>query len=279
MIRDIFIPLLRSRSDAAALDAAIALGERHQAHLSALVTIEHPMPVVSDLGYVALDVDQELLVQARQSAARLVASTRERFARTSLSTEVRSTETMLLWSEESAAMQARHADLTVLGGRDPDATGPHFALNFKSLLLQSGRPILMVPTEARLRLPLRRVVLAWRPTREATRALHDALPLLSLDTVIDVLMIDPQVGEGSHGPQPGADIAVHLARHGYQVQVLAQPSQGQSSGNAILTHLREADADLLVMGGYGHARWREAVLGGCTRTVLEGARQPVLFAH
>jgi nucleotide-binding universal stress UspA family protein len=72
---------------------------------------------------------------------------------------------------------------------------------------------------------------------------------------------------------------VHLARHGYQVQVLAQPSQGQSSGNAILTHLREADADLLVMGGYGHARWREVLLGGATRLVASHARTPVLFSH
>ena len=279
MIRDIFVPLLRNSSDEAALDAAVALAERHQAHLSALITVENPMPVVSDLGYVALDVDQELLAQARQSAAQLVAKTRERLARTALSTEVRTTETMMLWSEESAAMQARHADLTVLGGRDPGATGPQFALNFKSLLLQSGRPLLMVPPGARLNLPIRRVVLAWKPSREASRALHDALPLLSPDSEVDVLMIDPQVGEGGHGQQPGADIAVHLARHGFKVRVLSQPNQGQSAGNAILTHLREADADLLVMGGYGHARWREAVLGGCTRTVLDEAKTPVLFAH
>jgi nucleotide-binding universal stress UspA family protein len=237
------------------------------------------MPVVSDLGYVALDVDQELLAAARQSAAQLAARTRERLARSALSTEVRTTETMMLWSEESAAMQARHADLTVLGGRDPEATGPHFALNFKSLLLQSGRPLLMVPPGSRLNLPIRRAVLAWKPSREATRALHDALPLLATDSEIDVLMIDPQVGNGGHGQQPGADIAVHLARHGFKVRVMSQPNQGQSTGNAILTHVREAGADLLVMGGYGHARWREAVLGGCTRTVLDGAKLPVLFAH
>ena len=127
--------------------------------------------------------------------------------------------------------------------------------------------------------PPRRVVLAWKPAREASRALHDALPLLAQGSEIDVLMIDPQVAEGRHGEQPGADIAAHLARHGFRVNVESMPNEGLSDGENLLRHVQDVGADLLVMGGYGHARWREIVLGGATQVVLEGARSPVLLSH
>lgn len=279
MLRDLFLPLQRNGSDATALDAAVALALAQQAHLSALVTVENPLPLATEFGYVPVEVNQPLLDAARRSAEDLAARTRERLAREAIASEVRLSDSLLLWSEETAALQARHADLTVLGGPDPQATGPRFALNFKSLLLQSGRPLLLVPLGARLRLPLQKVVLAWVPTPEASRALHEALPLFAAKTQIDVLMIDPQVGEGRHGEQPGADIARHLARHGFEVRVVAQPRQGRRTGEAILAHAEAVDADLLVMGGYGHSRWREAVLGGTTRTVANTTTRPVLFSH
>jgi nucleotide-binding universal stress UspA family protein len=278
MIREIFVPLLNSGGDGVALDAAMVLAKEHDAHVCALVTLEHPMPLVSEFGYVPLEVSQRQLDAERADAEAQATRARAQLAREAVSSEVRLTETMLLWSEETTALQARHADISVLGGPDP-AQASHFALTFKSLLLQSGRPVLVVPMGATLTLPLRRVVLAWQPTREATRALHDALPLLANATEIDVLMIDPEVGEGHHGEQPGADIAQHLARHGLSVRVVAMPGQGRSDGENLLRHVQGVDADLLVMGGYGHARWREVALGGATRSVLEGARKPVLFSH
>lgn len=278
MIREIFVPLLRSGSDSTALAAAIVLAKTYSAHVSALTTLEHPMPLVTEFGYVPLEVNQRQLDEARATAEAQAANARAQLAREAVAGEVRLTDAMLLWSEETAALQARYADLSVLGGPDP-ARATRFALTFKSLLLQSGRPVLMVPKDAVLSLPPRRVVLAWKPTREASRALHDALPLLAKATEIDVLMIDPEVAEGRHGEQPGADIARHLARHDLSVRVVALPRQEHSVGENLLRHVNEVGADLLVMGGYGHARWREVMLGGTTRTVLEGARRPVLFSH
>ena len=179
MIRDIFVPLLRLASDESALDVAMALALAHDAHISALVTLEHPMPMVTELGYVPLELSQQQLDAARAAADVQAAHARVRLAREAVSSEVRMTEVMLLWSEEAAALQARHADISVLGGPDPTHATPRFALTFKSLLMQSGRPVLVVPTGATLSVPPQKVVLAWRPTREATRALHDALPLLA----------------------------------------------------------------------------------------------------
>lgn len=279
MIREIFVPLLRFDSDAAAIDAALALAKTHDAHISALVTLEHPMPLVTEFGYVPVEASQRELDEASAAAEAQAARARAHLAREAVSSEVRLTEVMMLWSEETAALHARHADISVLGGPDPKQGSPRFALTFKSLLLNSGRPVLVVPMGASLPTPLRRVVLAWKPAPEATRALHDALPLLAGAGEIDVLMIDPQVAEGRHGEQPGADIARHLSRHGLTVNVVSMPKEGRSIGANLLRHVQEVDADLLVMGGYGHAHWREMILGGATRTVLDGMRKAVLFSH
>jgi nucleotide-binding universal stress UspA family protein len=279
MIKEIFVPLLHADSDEAALDAALNLARAHRAHITALVTLEHPMPLVTEFGYVPLELTQQQFDEARSAAEVQATRARARLAREEVSSEVRLTEVMLLWSEETAALHARHADISVIGGPDPKRDSPRFALTFKSLLLNSGRPVLLVPRGATLTAPPRRVVVAWKPTGEASRALHDALPLLTRASQIDVLMIDPSVTEGRHGQQPGADIAQHLARHGLTVNVVGQPKAGLSVGANLLLHMQDVDADLLVMGGYGHARWREVVLGGATHSILEGATRPVLFSH
>ena len=279
MIREIFVPLLRTASDMAALDAALVLARAHHAHITGLVTLEQPMPLITEFGYVPVESSQRQLDESRAAAEVLAARTRAHLAHDDITSEVRLTEAMLLWSEETAALHARHCDLSVLGGPDPDDASPHFALNFKSLLMHSGRPVLMVPKGAVVSAPARRVVIAWKPTAEAARAIHEAMPLMSAGTRIDVLMIDPQVAEGRHGEQPGADIARHLARHSLNVNIVSLPREGRTDGAAILHHVNDVGADLLVMGGYGHARWREVVLGGATRGVLEGARTAVLFSH
>jgi nucleotide-binding universal stress UspA family protein len=143
----------------------------------------------------------------------------------------------------------------------------------------TGRPVLVVPAQGAVAAAPRRVVLAWKPSPEAARAVHEVLPLLARDAQVDVLLVDPQVGEGSHGEQPGADIARHLARHGLEVNVVERPREGRSTAQCLLQHAGEVGADLLVMGGYGHHHWRELVLGGTTRSVLRDARLPVFFAH
>lgn len=279
MIRDIFVPLLRTDSDATALDAALALAGAHAAHIAALVAVESPLPIATEWGYVPAEINERMVEEARASANAVAERARARLAREAVSSEVRTTDAMLLWGEETAAMQARYADLTVMGGPDRETPAPRFALYFKSLLMASGRPLLVVPQGVGLRARAERVVIAWQPTREAARALHDALPLLAPGARVQVLMVDPVIAEGRHGPQPGADIATHLARHGFAVEVLSVPGQGDRVGDNLLTFARQSGADLLVMGGYGHARWREAVLGGTTRTVLDEAMLPVLYAH
>jgi nucleotide-binding universal stress UspA family protein len=281
VIREIFVPLLRTASGDAALDAALALAAAQEAHVTAMLALEHPLPVISEIGMVVIEPDLRQLEVERAAANARAEQARARLAREAVSSEVRVTECLALWSEEAAALQALHCDLSVLGkpGREEADGAPAFSRMFRTLLMRSGRPVLVVPTGATLAPPIRRVVLAWKPTPEASRALHEALPLLSRAAEIDVLAVDPQPTEGGYGEQPGADVAQLLARHGFKARVVQRPGEGRSTGSGILEHVQASGAELLVMGGYGHRHWRELVLGGATREVVEGARTPVLLSH
>jgi nucleotide-binding universal stress UspA family protein len=113
---------------------------------------------------------------------------------------------------------------------------------------------------------------------EATRAVTAALPLLKQAARVTVVVFNPQSRYGVHGQQPGADLALYLSRHGVRVEVSAQPT-ALDAGNALLSLAADTGADLLVMGGYGHARLREMLLGGVTATILRDMTLPVLMAH
>jgi nucleotide-binding universal stress UspA family protein len=279
MIREIYVPLLGARCDDGALDAAMALAAAQEAHVTAMVTLTHPMPMITETGMIVVETDQHQIDTLRAVANKVADGARTRLQRESVSSEVRVTECYALWSEEVAALQALHCDLSILGKPRADEAWTTFSRMFRSLLLRSGRPVLVLPEGAAFAPPVRRVVLAWKPTPEATRALHDAMPLLSRAAEIDVLVLDPQTTEAGYVEQPGADIAHLLARHGFKARVLERPREGAATGACILRHALEADAGLVVMGGYGHRHLRELVLGGATRDVLDAATVPVLFAH
>jgi len=106
----------------------------------------------------------------------------------------------------------------------------------------------------------------------------DALPLLERSSLVEVVAFDPGRG-GEHGELPGADIGLYLARHGVKVTAARQLGTGLDVGSQILSRAADMDADLIVMGAYGHSRTRELVLGGATRTLLESMTVPVLMSH
>ena len=281
MIREIFVPLLGGGGDVAALDAAAALAAVNHAHVSAMVSLARPLPVVSEMGMIVVEPDARQLEAIREGAIALADSARARLAREAVPGEVRVTECLALWSEEAAALQALHCDLTVIGKPASGQGFEHefFSRMFRGVLLHSGRPVLVVPEGEALALPMQHVVLAWKPTPEASRALHDALPLLPAGAEIDVLVVDPLSTEEGYGEQPGADIARLLARHGFRSRVIEAARAGGTTAASLFRHMEDCSAQLLVMGGYGHWHWRELVLGGATRDVLDRARVPVLFSH
>jgi nucleotide-binding universal stress UspA family protein len=129
-----------------------------------------------------------------------------------------------------------------------------------------GRPILITPYIGGFIDTGRRVLIGWDASREATRAVNDAMPLLAAASSVTVLSIDPKQSPETHGEIPGADITLHLARHGVSAEVQSTVSAGIGVGNTLLSKASDLSADLLVMGSYGHSRTRELLLGGATRT-------------
>jgi len=279
MFKDLLVPMTGTPGDTDALNMAIDLATKLDAHLSILELVNLPMMTTGPWGLMPeglVDIYKTL----RQQGERNVATLKVRMEKEPVSSEVRMVESLFVEPYQMAAHCAHYADLTIVAGSVGDtaeAADTHAYAG--SLLVESGRPVLVVPPRCKLPMPPRRIVAAWKPSREATRAFHDALPLLRTADIVDIVVINPMGGERGHGEQPGADIATHLARHGVKVNVVVLQAGTYSIGFALMQHAESISAQLLVAGGYGHSRFREWVLGGTTRELLIAASVPVLFSH
>jgi nucleotide-binding universal stress UspA family protein len=142
----------------------------------------------------------------------------------------------------------------------------------------AGRPLLLVPYVGTYRKVGAKVLVGWAGTREATRAVHDSLALIEPDGDVTVLTIETT--RPASDVIPGADIAAHLARHGLRVSAARTVvTDGLTPADALLDYASDLGADLLVVGGYGHSRMREMILGGVTRDLLRHMTVPVLMSH
>lgn len=282
MFRDLMLTLTGTPGDDNALDSALALAAYAGAHLTVVGTVRLLVPAAGDWG-LAPDASSVRLIHAeiRAMAEAEAERLRERLRRASVSSEVRMIETTSLDSQRECALHARYAGLSLMTAAGT-GTGEGSVVRtfFSATLLESGRPVMVVPPGCRMQTPPQHVVVAWRPTREASRALHDAMPFLKAAGSVDVLEIEPGPEERSlDGPQPGADIATHLARHDIKVRVVIRQLQEETVAQALLSHCEQSGAGLLVAGGYGHSRLREWMIGGTTRDLLQFARLPALFSH
>ena len=184
------------------------------------------------------------------------------------------------FADTELAVQARYADLLILGQTDPEADVSNTPGDLpEAVALSTGRPTLVVPHIGAKKATGKNVLLCWNASRESARAAADALPFLKAADKVTVLVIDPKTTGGGHGAEPGADVAGWLARHGAKVTVQRDVAADADVGNVILSRTADLDADLIVMGIYGHSRMRELVLGGASRTVLSSMTAPVLMSH
>ncbi|NML31880.1 universal stress protein [Paraburkholderia antibiotica] len=176
---------------------------------------------------------------------------------------------------------ARLADLIVLGQTDPNDAEAFVAEQFvEHLVLSAGRPVLLVPSAGSFAPPGQHVLVAWDGSREATRAIHDALPFLAHASKVTLLAVHSPSDAAPRERIAGADIAPTLARHGIRLDV-RESSVGHDTpvGDVLLSQATDLGCDLIVMGAYAHSRLREIVLGGATRTLLQSMTVPVLMAH
>jgi len=183
----------------------------------------------------------------------------------------------LPYLSSEVGVHAYYADLVIISRPELEGHIPGVPNLAESLVLSSGRPIILFPPHNNVS-RVRRVLVAWNATRESIRAVADALPLLVRAEGVDVLVVDHQ-RQRTHGQEPGGDIARHLARHGAQVEVRRVSSGGQDVGHLLLAESATFGADLLVMGAYGHSHLSEWMFGSVTRTVLYEAGLPVLMSR
>jgi len=257
------------------VEAAIRLAQQHDAHLVGL----HAVAPFEPPDYVLADVGPAIVEANRKAMAAELARTEIEFTRQTSAASLRNVEWRKAVDDAVDAMtlHARYADLVVIGQTDA-SEGTNIASDFpERLVLAAGRPVLIIPSVGSFPVIGKRILVAWSPSREATRAVTDSIPLLRLANSVHVMAINPKRGE--HGNVPGADIGLYLARHGVRVEVKSDQGAEIDVGNELLSRAADLDVDLIVMGGYGHSRLKEWVLGGATRTVLESMTAPVLMSH
>lgn len=281
MISDLMLAITGTPGDENALLAATALAEHTGAHLSVVEALNLPMPSPPPWGIVPGPMLDDLHAELRAEAKARAATLRQRLERSSCPHDVRVLEAFDDAPLDVLARQARYSDLTLMTAARPPFDPSHDAIEavFASLLFGSGRPVLVVPPNHPMELPIGHAVVAWQPTREATRALHDALPLLEQASSIDIVMVGAESGGVGSSHLPGSDIAAHLARRGLKANVVVQPPGRETVATVLLRHAADTNARLLVAGGYGHSRLREWFLGGTTRELLQAICLPILFSH
>lgn len=276
-LREIVVFVDGSSAATGILDFAGAIAKEHGARL--IGAFVQPEPALSTAETFARGMGIHEVAQALQSKLEDVeAGYRAAFERVVQHNGLGSEWRSLLHFSSEVAVNAYYADLVVIGRPESAAPSASPSGLAESLVLSSGRPVLLFPRDSKVS-QVRRVELAWNTTREAVRAAADALPLLARAEAVEVLVIDPQRHKESHGQEPGADIARHLARHGAQVGVRRVSSEGKNVGQLMLSQAAAFKADLLVMGAYGHSQVREWVFGSVTRTVLYEASVPVLMSR
>ena len=277
--KDLLVVLGSDAASRGRMALAAALSERFAAHLVGL----YPFPVPDiprTLGYYNPSLFDPIFRDLREKAQEVCDKERQAFEHAAslrgLSAEWRVTEGL----EADPAVHARYVDLTILGQVDPDGGDTELIRPRPELVaLASGRPILAVPYAGHFETVGRRVLIGWNATREATRAVNDAMPLLTAADVVTVLTINAHEGPDAHGELPGADISLHLARHGVKATIERTVSAGVPAGEVLLSRAADLGADLLVIGAYGHSRMRELLLGGATRSILQSMTVPVLMSH
>ncbi len=281
-LKDILVHLDRSDRLGARLDLAIDLANRHDAHLTGIHVLDispgslaAQVSGMGDAGAMAVML-QRLMDEARQAAVPLEAQFVDR-----LRAEGKEGEWRLLEGSESDNVidSARYADLTIVGQPNPeDRDGAATAL-IEQLLFDSGRPVLLVPYAGTFRTTGHNVLVGWNGSREAARAVGDAMPFLAEAKSVTVLSVTPGRGDGEEERVAAADLTLHLARHGITAVAAHTTADSISEGDALLNYASDSGCDLLVMGGYGHSRLREIVMGGVTRSLLRHMTIPILMSH
>ena len=280
-LKDILVHLDGTPRSKIRLDVAARLATQCGAHLTGVHVIDIPSANYfygAAMPFVPTNPEEivgRMRADATEAATPIEAAFRDCMRRNGLQGEWRLVEGS---PAAMVALHARYADLTVVGQPNSYEPQDNDAITVTTVMT-SGRPVLAIPFAGDFPTLGERVLVAWNASREAARAVNDALPLIAAAKQVTVLAINPRRGIGGQGDVPAADIALHLARHGVKAEAAHTVAKDISDGEALLSYAADIGADLIVSGAYGHSRARELVFGGVTRTLIAEMTAPVLLSH
>jgi len=275
MLKNILIHLDSSKQCASRLDTAIGLARRHDAHLTGLYVLTRPeIPPFVQAGISAEIIDAQIN-EARDEGHKVLDGFEKKAADEGLAFEARLVEGLPV---QVLNDHARCFDLLVVGQYDPDDEVLYAMDDMPdSIIMGTGCPVLVIPYAGKFPVVGDNVIVAWDASRQASRAITVGISILEAAKKVNVLSINP--AEKDLGDTPGADVCLHLARHSIKANAEHITSKGTNGADMLLSRSADESADLIVMGAYGHARWREIALGGFTRHMLAHMTVPVLMSN
>ena len=276
MIKDIVVNLSVGEKPGPARDYAVSLAAAFDAHLAGIAFLYDPIVPVSGAGYIPANVIDAQERDNEQATRAALDQFNAACARAGVSAEPLTLSASYGGVGEQFGRIARRFDLAVVGQAEPETSAVEEIIA-ESALFESGRPVIVVPYIQKAPLKLNNPMVCWDGSRAAARAIADSMPLLAKSERVDVVIVTNE--RGKQDEIEGADIGAHLARHGLNVEIRRTALGDIDVADVLLSHAADAGSDFIVMGGYGHSRLREFVLGGVTRSVLRSMTAPVLMAH
>jgi nucleotide-binding universal stress UspA family protein len=275
MIRDIIVNLSIQEHSEPTVDYAVSVASSLEAHITGIAFAYSPAASVSALGYIRAQ-----LIDEQSNNEAMAKAVMDRFSaaseRAGVSAEQRMLNAKIDRAGDQFARIARLFDLAIVSQANPDGSAVEGMIS-ESTLFGSGRPVIIVPYIQKAPLKLDRVMVCWDDSRPAARAVADAMPFLEQAKQVEVVIVTNEPRKNNE--VEGVDVGQHLARHGVNVEVRRMPRGNIDVADALLSHAADSGVDFMVMGGYGHSRMREFVLGGVTRSVFHSATVPTLMSH
>jgi nucleotide-binding universal stress UspA family protein len=276
MVKDIVVNLTGGQPQDFAADYAISIAAAFDAHIVGVGFIYEPIIPGSVLGGVPTDLIEVQREENTKSARAAIARFETAVKQAGISSESRILDASIAGAADLFGRIARRFDLAVVGQAQRQS-GASEELLIEGALFGSGRAVIVVPHIQKQGLMLDRVVACWDGSRPAARAIGDAIPFLTRAKNVEILVVTGE--RDKSGEITGTNMARHLARHGVAVEIKRLPVGSTDVQAAILAHAADVAANFMVLGGYGHSRLREFILGGVTRSILASMPVPVLMSH
>jgi len=276
MIKDIIVNLSVTKNDSTVGNYAVSVAAALQAHLTGIAFIYDPIVPISGTGYIPADVIESQRADNETAAEAAIKDFTAATDRAGISAEPQMLSASLTGAGDQFARMARRFDLAIVGQAQPEMSTMEQIIG-ETTLFESGRPMIMVPYIQKAPFKTDNVIICWDGSRTAARAVADAIPILGKSSRIEIVSVTNE--RGKEDEIEGADIGQHLARHGLKVDVHRISKGNIDVADALLSHAADSATDLMVMGGYGHSRLREFVLGGVTRSIFQSMTLPVLLSH